>query len=257
MNPQRIADFVDAEGLQLVTRATSEDRASRPAAKELYRYFRDLAMAHVTPPEITMVRLATPVVQVGQQGWVDWRIKGAGEVTVTTGTDVVARVDADDHPHGCAFRPPAAGPVHVAVTNPFGKAVAEAGYVVLFEPPSVSITRDNVPALTLPAVEAVSLEPLADAFTSGPDPGRLVPAIPALPAPSIAGVLGELVPGGVPEILSPLAADSTFGGLLSAQAPVVPWPDFQGALIDTASAVSARIRRAAERAVLMEPEHDD
>ena len=38
-NPARVAGLLDPEGAELVSRALSEDRSSRPAARELYAYF--------------------------------------------------------------------------------------------------------------------------------------------------------------------------------------------------------------------------
>jgi hypothetical protein len=255
-DPQRIENALDAEGVRLVTQALSDDRALRPTAKEMYTYFYNIAAKRIAPPVMTMARLATLVVQRGQDAWVDWQIHGPGQVTVRVGMDEVARADARVHTRGCSFRPLTAGPVRVEVTNPYGKAAADAGYVTLFELPAFSITIKDLPTPTIPAVEAVSLEPFSAAFESTPDVRAWVPEIPAVPAPGIADALGSLLPGGLPEIQLPappgLEADRALDGLLSGEAPVIPWPDLHGAFVEAASAVSAWFLQEAEHHVTSE-----
>jgi hypothetical protein len=256
--PQRIENALDAAGVQLVTHALSSDRASRPTAKELHAYFYTIAAARIAPPVITTARLAMPVVQRGQEAWVDWQIEGPGQVTVTVGKDAVARVDARVHTQGCSFRPLAPGPVRVEVTNPYGRAAAHAGYVALFELPDFSIPVIDLPTPSIPAVQAVSLDAFSAAFESGPDVLASVPEIPPVSAPDIAGVLAGLLPGGVPAIQFPalpvLDAAGAFDGLLSGAAPIVPWPDLPGLygeFIEAASAVSARVLQDALHNVTM------
>lgn len=244
--PQRIADVLDADGVALVTRAISDDRTSRPTAKELYAYLRAVAVQRTAPPTITMARVATPVVQLGQQALVEWQLDGVGQVTVTVGLDEVATVNARSHPRGCSFEARATGPVRVEVTSPFGTSFAEAGRVTVFTLPPVSITIEDLPVPRFPELPAVSLEPISAAFAALPDVGAWVPEIPEAPTPDIAALVGELLPSAHPLIMFPTAAGDGI--------PAIPWPDFQNALIAAASAVSARLLREAERDVLMQME---
>jgi hypothetical protein len=258
-DPQRIKNALDTAGVRLVTRALSSDRGSRPTAKELHAYLYAIVSARIAPPVITMARLPTRVVQRGQEAWVDWQIEGPGQVTVRVGSDAVAQVDARVHPRGCSFRPLAPGPVRVEVTNPYGSAAAGAGFVTLFELPDFSFPVLDLPAPPIPAVRAVSLDAFSAAFRSDPDVLASVPKIPPVPAPAIAGVLADLLPGGVPEIQFPalpaLDASGILGGLTSDAAPVIPWPDLHGLygeFVEAASAVSAQVLREALHSVAKE-----
>ena len=105
----------------------------------------------------------------------------------------------------------------------------------------------------------VSLDAFSAAFRSDPDVLASVPKIPPVPAPAIAGVLADLLPGGVPEIQFPalpaLDASGILGGLTSDAAPVIPWPDLHGLygeFVEAASAVSARVLREALHSVAKE-----
>lgn len=258
-DPQRIGNALDAEGISLVTRALSDVRADRPTAKELYTYFHAIAAPRIVPPVITMARLAMPVVQRGQEAWVDWQIEGPGQVTVTAGKDVLAQVDARVHTRGCSFRPLAPGPVRVEVTNQYGRAAADAGYVALFQLPDFSIPVIDLPSLPIPAVQPVSLDAFSAAFEGGPDVLASVPQIPPVPETDITGVLAGLLPGGVPEIQLPtlpaLDAAGVFDGLLTGAAPVIPSPDLHGLyaeFIKAAPAVSARVLQEALHDIAME-----
>jgi hypothetical protein len=236
-NPHGIDRILDVEGAGLIAAALSDDCSVRPTAKELYAYLRATAAPRVVPPVITMARLATPVVQRGQEAWVDWQVQGGGQVTVTAGMHVVAQLDARVADRGCAFCPVTPGPVRVEVANQYGKAVADAGYVTLFEPPAVNVSIPDLPVAPIPALQAISLDPLSADFPGVPDIRAAVPQMPAVSVPGIGGLL----PGELPEIQFPLPS------ALAADTPAIPWPGFHGAFIETASVISAWLLREAER----------
>ena len=238
-NPRGIDNILDVEGARLIAAALSDDRSIRPTAKEVYAYLRATAAPRVAPPVIIMARVATPVVQQGQEAWVGWQVQGGGQVTVTAGMHVVAQMDMRVAEWGCAFRPVTPGPVRIEVTNPYGKAVADAGHVTLFEAPAVSVSIPDLPVPPIPASQPISLEPAFAAFPDVPDIRASVPQMPTVSVPGIGGLL----PGGMPEVQFPLPP------ALAAGLSTIPWPDFHGAFIDTAAAISAWLMRQAEREV--------
>ena len=225
-NPQGINNVLDAEGAGLVAAALSDDRSARPTAKRLYAYLRAMAAPRVRPPVINMVRLATPVVQKGQQGWLDWQVQGGHQITVTAGVDVVAQLDARVAVTGCAFRPLTPGPVRVEVTNQYGKAVADVGYVIIFEPPPVEVRLPDLPAPSIPAVRAGPLDAMSAAFPGVPDVRASVP-----PLPAIGGLLDS----------APLEIQIPLPSALPDGTPAIPWPDFHDPFIEAALVLSARL----------------
>ena len=129
--PARIDDELDATGKALLARALGQDRKDRPVAKDLYSYLRQLVLPMIAVPEVLAARLVTPVVVRGQDARVEWQIKGATHVLLSSGNGTGLSVDLTRHPRGYVFRPDASGPVMLEAGNRFGSVVADLGDLVL------------------------------------------------------------------------------------------------------------------------------
>jgi hypothetical protein len=176
----RLDHELDAEGISLVARALNADRATRPAARDLYAYLYKTASPRITAPEITVARLVTPVVPRGLDARIEWEISGATSATVQAGNNYHAQVDLAAHPQSYAFRADESGPVTLEVSNQFGIITADLGELTVYELPAFSVTCDHLPRPEVAAFEAFSLEPLAAVLDGRPDVRASIPRIPDL-----------------------------------------------------------------------------
>jgi hypothetical protein len=202
----RFGRELDAQGASLVARALSADRASRPAAKELYAYLYSIAAPRIVPPEITEATLVTPVLLRGLDARIEWQIRGAAHVTISAGTNFTARVDLAAHPDGYAFRADASGPVRLEAANRFGSVTIDLGEITLYELPPFNVNCDYLPRPQIPAMEAFSLQPAATMLASRPDVRAMTPEMPAVPSLSIVGLVESPTWLGIDEAIIQAAA---------------------------------------------------
>lgn len=199
----RLIGELDAAGLDLVTRALSDDRAVRPTAKELYSYLRQVVAARVRVPEVTMAHLVTPQRVRGQDVTIEWRVSYTTEIEITSGNGTKLTVDPAAHPNGYSFRPDVSGQVLLDVRNRFGSAVVDLGVVELFELPPFKVDLNYLPRPEIPPMTAFSVPSLAATIEGRPlvGVGGDVLKIPALnvlefiqglaPSPHISGAMRD------------------------------------------------------------------
>lgn len=188
---------LDTTGINLVARALSADRGSRPTAKDLYDYLYRVVRLRVATPEIAFAKLVTPFRLRGQAVRIDWQIKNAAIVTISAGNGSEFHVDLASHPKGYAFRLDESGPVSIEVRNHFGTVTMDLGEVTLYELPPLVLGLDHLPRPQIPALEAFSFEPITvEPITAAlaQRPGIRVgvpdvPAVPSLSAPDLVTVL--------------------------------------------------------------------
>jgi hypothetical protein len=196
--PARIDDELDATGKALLARALGDDRKDRPVAKDLYSYLRQLVLPMITVPEVLAARLVTPVVVRGQDARVEWQIKGATHVLLSSGNGTALSVDLTRHPGGYVFRPDASGPVTLEAGNRFGSVVADLGELVLYELPAFDLDLSKLPWPRVPALPPFTVGQLSRAAASRPHAAQ-APVLPPLPDLRTFGLVRNLS-GAVPGI---------------------------------------------------------
>lgn len=195
--PTRMAGELDATGQALLARALGEDRKDRPVAKDLYSYLRQLVLPMIAVPEVLAARLVTPVVVRGQDARVEWQIKGATHVLLSSGNGTGLSVDLTRHPGGYVFRPDASGPVTLEAGNRFGSVVADLGDLVLYELPAFDLDLSKLPWPRVPALPPFAVGQLSRVAASRPHAAQ-APVLPPLPGLRTFGLvrnLSEAVPG--------------------------------------------------------------
>jgi hypothetical protein len=195
-DPARLAQELDAAGLDLITRATGADRAARPAAKELYAYLYSLQRARVHLPEVIFARLATPLRVRGMDARIEWQIANVSEVTIRVGASapMIVPVAASAGPQLHVFTPRESGPVTIEAENRHGAVRVDLGELIIYEIPPFDPKSliGTLPRLAVPRLEAFTLDALAPALATVP---RVrvpeLPRLPAMPTADLTGVLRQ------------------------------------------------------------------
>ena len=164
----RLADELDAEGIDLVNRALSADRGQRPTAKEMYHYLYQVVAQRTALPEVISVRLLTSHRLRGQDVRIEWEVEKASNITISVGNSFELQVDAAANPDGYLFRPDESGPVSVDVHNRFGTVSVDLGEVTLDELPPFAVSLDYLPRPQVPPIETFTLEPMIAALAGVP-----------------------------------------------------------------------------------------
>ena len=206
----RVAGELDTEGEALVERAVDTDRSRRPSAKELYGYLRKVVAARIQPPAVLDARLVTPFRVRGMDARLEWQIKHATEVTVTTENGRTEMVGVTGDPQSYTFRPQASGPVFIEVANRFGKLRVDLGEITLYELPPFEVQLGYLPRLEVPPLRAFTLDAMRPALESVP---RVrvpqVPPVPSLPTSDLLGIFQDaLMPGVAVPLQLPRLADA-------------------------------------------------
>ena len=201
-DPGLVAGTLDATGADLVARTVDPDPAMRPTAKELYAYLRGIVASRIAPPEVIAARLATPMRVRGMDVRVEWEIANVSEVTIRVGASapVTVAAGANGGPQLHVFPARESGPVTLEAENRYGAVRVDLGELVLYELPPFDPKSfmGTLPRLTVPPLEAFTLEALAPALATVP---RIavpeLPRLPAMPTADLTGVLREtLLPVG-------------------------------------------------------------
>jgi hypothetical protein len=192
VNHDAIAGLLDREGIEILRRAVSRDRASRPRAGELREYLVRRVRALIQLPELLSASLSHRVALRGSEIFVRWQQRYGTEVRVYGANGFVReRIDPDRFANGYAIRPDAAGPIDVEVWNRHGPSPrVRAGYFDYYELPALDIAgqlrgvaRPTVP--DLPALDAAVFEPLRPyPVVTGPELSVAFPA-PVLEFPAV------------------------------------------------------------------------
>ena len=192
-NLSRLGTELDAAGTALVARALSDDRGTRPRAKQLYSFLRQTARGRIAVPQISMAQLVTPRLIRGMDARIEWQIDQASEVEIRFGNNQACTVALADHPQGCAFQPQRSGPVSIEARSHFGTARVELGDVTLYPRPEFQLNLTGLPALYVPEIDAFS-PPSLDATVAGRPRSPVGVKMPKLPALHSADLVSTLSP---------------------------------------------------------------
>jgi hypothetical protein len=211
MSPGSLKQVLDPSGFDLVRRALS-DREQRPAAKELYSYLRETALARMGPPEVIHVAMAADQALRGQDLRIDWLVTRADEAVITSGNSHMERLDLGTHSTGYAIRPDTSGPVAVEFRNSFASVTVDLGELRLYELPPVwlpakfllpdvtlNLTDAPVPSLPdfgIPGLPPVDVRDLLERAGGAGSMTRLWEGLDAAVAGVLAGVSADAARGG-------------------------------------------------------------
>ena len=194
-SPARLReDDLDAEGIDLITRALSADRASRPTTKDLYSYLRRVTQPLVAIPEVIYVKLATPFRLRSQPVRIDWKMDRAETITISTDRGFSKTFRYAANPDSCSFTLDESGLMSVVVGNEYGTVSLSLGEVTVYDLPPFHVDLNHLPDPRIPEVESFSTEPLAIRLTASPGAELTFPALPDIQSPRALGLIPDLGP---------------------------------------------------------------
>ncbi|WP_433227978.1 hypothetical protein [Actinomadura formosensis] len=164
----RLHGDLEQAGIDIITRALSDDRSVRPTAKQVYIYLKQALADRIDPPEVTVARLVSPFLVRGQDARVEWRIDRAAEIEITHGNGGKITVDPAGHPHGFAFRADESGPVRLDVRNRFATVTIDLGELTLHELPPFTVDLNYLPRPQIPTLTAFQPPALAATLAGRP-----------------------------------------------------------------------------------------
>jgi len=193
-DPKRLIGQLDAAGVALMERALNPDPKLRPEAKELYRYLQGALNARITPPEVLMAQLLTPMRPLGTDARVQFAVRNVPEVTITAGRGapmtVPVSVPGQSQVH--AFPAQVSGRVVLEAKNRFDTVHVDLGELETFEIPqfdAASITG-ALPRFSVPRMESFNADVLGPALTATPK--IHVPQVPQFPSMATADLPRKL-----------------------------------------------------------------
>jgi serine/threonine protein kinase len=208
-SPARVAQELDAAGLDLIARAVGSARRARPTSKELYAYLYSLQRPRVQLPEVIAAQLATPLRVRGMDARVEWEITNVSEVTIRVGAGapMTVPVPANGGRQLHVFPAREAGPVTIDAANRYGAVHVDLGELMIYEIPPFDPKSfiGTLPRLAVPPLDAFTLDSLAPALATVPRVAvPELPPVPAMPTADLTAVLREmLLPTGSAGLLPP------------------------------------------------------
>jgi hypothetical protein len=193
-DPKRLVGLLDAAEVALIARALNLDPRLRPSAKELYQCLQAALNARITPPEVLMAQLLTPVRPRGTDARVQFAVQNVPEVTITVGGGVpmTVAIRVPGQPQVHVFPVQISGRVVLEATNRFGTVPRDLGELELFEMPQfdpVSITG-ALPRFSAPSMESFNADVLVPALRATPKID--MPQVPRFPTMATADLPGNL-----------------------------------------------------------------
>jgi len=201
-DPKHLLSQLDAAGLALMRRVLSPDPALRPQAKELYHCLQARLNALISPPEVLMAQLLTPIRPRGTDVRVQFAVRNVPEVTITVGggAPMTVPVGVPGQPQVHAFPVQASGRVVLAAKNRFDTVRMDLGELEMFEIPQfdpASITG-TLPRFSVPRMESFNADVLAPALMATPK--IEVPRVPQLPSMATADLPRKLREAVLPDV---------------------------------------------------------
>jgi len=193
-DPQRLAGQLDAAGVELLKRALSPNPALRPQAKELYRYLQAALNSRITPPEVVMAQLLTPVRPRGTDARVQFAARNVPEVTITVGrgAPMTVGVGVPGQLQVHAFPAQVSGRVILEAKNRFNVVRVDLGELDTFEVPQVDLASitGTLPRFAVPSLGSFDADVLAPALKATPKID--VPQVPRFPSMATADLPRKL-----------------------------------------------------------------
>lgn len=157
---RRLSGVLDPAGFDLVNRALS-NRANRPSASQLYRYFHQTVQTQMEPPQVLSIDLPGQAWPRGQDIRINWRVTGATEAVITTGNADQQHVDPSVHVTGYTIRPATSGPLTVEFRNRFAAVTVKLGQLRLFDLPPFATTGDLLPRPVIPPLPSPNVRKIS------------------------------------------------------------------------------------------------
>jgi hypothetical protein len=197
-DPKRLIGQLDAAGVALMERVLNPDPALRPQAKELYRYLQVALDARITPPEVLIAQLLTPMRPRGTDARVQFAVRNVPEVIITVGraAPMTVPVSVPGQPQVHAFPAQVSGQVVLEAKNRFDTVRVDLGELEMFEIPqfdAASITG-ALPRFSVPRMESFNADVLGPALKATPKIHvPQVPQFPSMPTADLPRKLREAV----------------------------------------------------------------
>jgi hypothetical protein len=225
-DPKRLAGLLDQAGVALLTRVLSQDPALRPPAKELYHCLQAALNARITPPEVLMAHLLTPMRPRGTDARVQFAVRNVSQVTIAVsgGAPMTVPVSMPGQPQVHAFPAQASGRLTLEAKNRFDTVRVDLGELEIFEMPQFDPTSitSTLPRLSVPTMDSFDADVLAPAL-------RATPKIDVPQVPQFLSMATADLPRKLREAVLPDAADMAGALQLPRIADLARLPDF-GAL---------------------------
>jgi hypothetical protein len=255
---------LDAAGLALMRRVLDPNPALRPRAKELYRYLQSTLNALITPPEVLMAQLLTPMRPRSTDARVQFAVRNVPEVTITVGgsAPMTVPVSVPGQPQVHAFPAQVSGRVVLEAENRFERVRVDLGELEMFEMPQFDMASITgaLPRFSVPRMESFNADVLVPALEATPKID--VPRVPQLPSMATAdlprmlrdAVLPDTNLAGVLQLprIADIARLPDFGALAGA-----PLRAIAGSLTDAAALAAEAQRPAYLRALANAGEEED
>ena len=155
-DPALTASVLPPDGVELLRRCVSPDRALRPSAEELFDYFEDRVLTMAQPPSILSAALSQTTAVRGRDILVHWEQEGARELVITAPGGRKA-LDSPSRTGSVPLRASQSGPVTIAATNQHGTDMLHIGHLDVYELPAFSVSMTNLPALFIPQIESMQI----------------------------------------------------------------------------------------------------
>lgn len=194
-DPSVLAGTLDKEGVELITRAVSAHRDTRPSAKALYQYLERTVLAKAQPPVVHAAGIDRTVLLRGRDVVVTWSVAGATKIRITGNNGLAVEIaDPDGHPNGYAVRPAGSGAIVVEAVNSNGSVSAVAGHVDLYELPRFDISMARLPLTHVPDLAPVQVPTVLAALPPRPVVTAETHPVPRLSTPDIWSTVQALQP---------------------------------------------------------------
>jgi len=182
---RRLDGILNAEGIDLVTRALSHVPRDRPTAEELFHYLWRFTEPRMAPPRIVSAELDKPLLLRGWDARVRWQIENAEKILVLLGEnpreEVKEVTDPAAFPRGCTCPVTRSGQVTVVATSRYGSDERVVGDVALYEIPPFSVDFAQLPRADIPPIQAFPAEfPVTALPTEGFPSMQKIPTMPNL-----------------------------------------------------------------------------
>lgn len=214
-DPAYLQGILNRDGVELITRALSPDRAQRPTAREQFECLSEAIISRAQPPVMLTAEISRLTLLRGRDVIVSWKATGASRIRIlgSNGLDV-SIANPDSFPLGYSVTPLGSGEIVVEAENKHGADSLIAGEVDLFELPAFCFPSPLLPHPTVPNLPEVALPDVLLSFPPSPLVTVETHPVPTIEAPALAPAFEILQPPpvmllSIAESLSLTAVDAT------------------------------------------------
>jgi hypothetical protein len=186
-DPAYLQGILDQEGVDIISRALSNDRSQRPTAAAQFKSLMETVINRAQPPVMLSAGISRSVMLRGRDVTVSWKATGASRIRIHGSNGLEVNInDPYSTPGGYVVTPLGSGPIIVEAENTHGADGLVAGVVDLFDLPPFVLPTSLLPHPFVPALPETTLPkahlPVPPTVTADKHPA------PRLEVPSLAPV---------------------------------------------------------------------